>query len=113
MANRFEEYGKKYGTMVAVAVALLVWLLPTPEGMNITQHKLLSIFSGAVVLWITLSVSVATSSFIIVSLLYFWWAMQKEPSKTAFLCIMPGFRCLAFPLLPCGCSLRALSFPLP
>ena len=72
MANKLEEYGKKYGTIVAVAVALLVWLLPTPDGMNITQHKLLSIFSGAVVLWITLSVSVATSSFIIVSLLYFW-----------------------------------------
>lgn len=57
MAQNFEYYGKKYGNFVALAVALLVWLLPTPEGMNIVQHKLLTIFAGSVVLWITLSVS--------------------------------------------------------
>ena len=72
MAQNFEYYGKKYGNFVALAVALLVWLLPTPEGMNIVQHKLLTIFAGSVVLWITLSVSVATSSFIITVMLYFW-----------------------------------------
>ena len=53
MAQNFEYYGKKYGNFVALAVALLVWLLPTPEGMNIVQHKLLTIFAGSVVLWIT------------------------------------------------------------
>ena len=37
--------------------------------MNIVQHKLLTIFAGSVVLWITLSVSVATSSFIITVML--------------------------------------------
>lgn len=72
MANNFEEFGKKYGNYIALAVFLLVWLLPTPETMNITQHKLLAIFSGAIVLWITLSVSVATSTIIIVVLLYMW-----------------------------------------
>lgn len=72
MANKFEEAGKKYGTIIAVVVGLLVWLLPTPEGMTIVQHKLLSIFAGAVVLWVTISVSFATSTFIVISLLYFW-----------------------------------------
>ena len=96
MANRFEEYGKKYGTVVAVAVALLVWLLPTPEGMNITQHKLLSIFSGAVVLWITLSVSVATSSFIIVSLLYFWVGNAEGTLKNGVLVHNAGFSLSGF-----------------
>lgn len=72
MTKNFEYYGKKYGNFVALAVAIIIWLLPTPEGMNIIQHKLLTIFAGSVVLWITLSVSVATSSFIITVLLYFW-----------------------------------------
>ncbi|HIU16824.1 MAG TPA: DASS family sodium-coupled anion symporter [Candidatus Avidesulfovibrio excrementigallinarum] len=72
MANRFEELGKKYGNIIAVAVFFLVWLLPTPEGMTLVQHKLLAIFAGAVVLWVTLSVSFATSTFLIISLLYFW-----------------------------------------
>ncbi len=72
MANKFEEYGKKYGNYIALAVALIVWMLPTPESMNITQHKLLTIFAGSVVLWITLSVSVATSAIIIVPMLYLW-----------------------------------------
>lgn len=72
MANKFEEYGKKYGTIIAIAVAVLVWLLPTPDTMTLTQHKLLTIFSGAIVLWITLSVSIATSTMFIVPLLYLW-----------------------------------------
>ncbi|NDV18373.1 DASS family sodium-coupled anion symporter [Pseudodesulfovibrio sp. JC047] len=72
MANKFEDFGKKYGTIIAIAVALCVWLLPTPETMTITQHKLLTIFSGAVVVWITLSMSIATSTMMLVPILYLW-----------------------------------------
>lgn len=96
MANQFEELGKKYGTIVAVLVALLVWLLPTPDGMNLTQHKLLSIFSGAVVLWVTLSVSVATSSFIVVSLLYFWVGNAEGTMKDGVLVHNAGFALSGF-----------------
>lgn len=96
MANKFEEYGKKYGNIIALVVALLVWILPTPEGMNLTQHKLLTIFSGAVVLWITLSVSVATSSFIIVSLLYFWVGNAEGTIKDGALVHNAGFALSGF-----------------
>lgn len=72
MANKFEEMGKKYGTIAAFAVALLVWSLPTPASMTLTQHKLLTIFSGAIVFWITLSISIATSTIFLVSVLYLW-----------------------------------------
>ena len=91
MANKFEEVGKKYGNIVALAVALLVWFLPTPEGMNITQHKLLSIFSGAIVLWITLSVSVATSCILIVSLLYLWVGNPTGAEKDGMLVRQTSF----------------------
>ena len=91
MANKFEELGKKYGTAVALAVAILVWCLPTPAGMNITQHKLLSIFSGAIVLWITLSVSVATSCIMIVSLLYLWVGNATGAEKNGILVRQTNF----------------------
>ncbi|MDR1777845.1 MAG: anion permease [Desulfovibrio sp.] len=58
MANKFEELGQKYGLTAAVAIGRLVWLIPTPEGMTIVQHKLLTIFTAAVVLWITIGVNV-------------------------------------------------------
>lgn len=72
MASKFEDAGKKYGFMLGILVGLLIWMLPTPESMTIVQHKLLSIFGGAVVLWISIGVSFATSTFLIVTLLYFW-----------------------------------------
>lgn len=71
-ANKFEELGKNYGLLCGILVGVLVWLLPTPESMTIVQHKLLSIFAGAVVLWITIGVSFATSTLMIIVLLYFW-----------------------------------------
>jgi anion transporter len=85
------EFGKKWGTIIALAVALLVWILPTPEGMNITQHKVLAIFSGAIVLWITLSVSVATSIIIIVPLLYLWVGNPTGAMKDGVLVRQAGF----------------------
>lgn len=70
--NAFEVWGKKYGLILAILVGVAVWALPTPQGLSIVQHKLLSIFAGAVVLWITIGVSFATSTIIIIVLLYFW-----------------------------------------
>ncbi len=72
MANSFETWGKKYGLLLAIIVSIVIWFLPIPETMTITQHKLLTIFGGAVVLWITIGVNFAASTFIVVSALYFW-----------------------------------------
>ena len=68
----FEQWGKKYGLILSVVVFFLIWALPTPAGMNLVQHKLLAIFGGAIVLWITIGVNFAVSTFAIVILLYFW-----------------------------------------
>lgn len=72
MANVFETWGRKYGFILAVLVGIAIWAMPTPVEMTITQHKLLAIFGGAVVAWITLGVNFAVSTFAVVSLLYFW-----------------------------------------
>lgn len=68
----FEQWGKKYGLWAAVIVFLLIWLLPTPTGMTLVQHKLLAIFGAAIIMWITIGVNFAVSTFIIITLLYFW-----------------------------------------
>jgi len=72
MANSFQTCGKKYGFFLGLIVGIWIWLLPTPEGMNITQHKLLSIFGGSVVLWISIGVNFAVSTFLSIVGLYFW-----------------------------------------
>ncbi|MDR3591042.1 MAG: DASS family sodium-coupled anion symporter [Negativicutes bacterium] len=72
MSSSFEDWGRKYGLVLALVVGLAIWLLPTPATMSITQHKLLSIFGGAVVVWITIGINFAVSTFAIISLLYFW-----------------------------------------
>ncbi|HWR31526.1 MAG TPA: DASS family sodium-coupled anion symporter [Negativicutes bacterium] len=79
----FEQWGKKYGAILSVLVFFAIWALPTPEGMTVVQHKLLSIFGGAIVLWITIGVNFAVSTFAVVVLLYFWvgnptGALNKE-----------------------------------
>lgn len=68
----FEQWGKKYGLILAIVVGISLWLIPTPVSMTITQHKLLAIFGGAVVAWVTIGVNFAVSTFAVVSLLYFW-----------------------------------------
>lgn len=72
MANAFETWGKKYGLMVSILVGLAIWFYPVSPLMTVTQHKLLSVFGGAVILWITIGVNFAVSSIITTSLLYFW-----------------------------------------
>ena len=72
MANSFETWGKKYGLILSILVGLFIWSLPTPATMSITQHKLLAIFGGAVITWITIGINFAVSTFAVVALLYFW-----------------------------------------
>lgn len=68
----FEQWGKKYGLVLSVLVFFLIWALPTPVGMKVVQHKLLAIFGGAIIMWITIGVNFAVSTFITTVLLYFW-----------------------------------------
>jgi anion transporter len=72
MANAFETLGKKYGLVLGVVVGLIIWFMPVPAALTVTQHKLLSLFGGAIIMWITIGVNFAVSSIITTCLLYFW-----------------------------------------
>ncbi len=80
--NAFEAWGRRYGLLLSIAVGVALWLLPTPVSMTATQHKLLAIFGGAVVAWVTIAVNFAVSTFAIVCLLYFWVG-NAEGKRTA------------------------------
>lgn len=67
----FEGWGRKWGLLLSLAVGLAIWMIPL-SGINITQHKVLSIFGGAVALWVTVGVNFAVSSLLITTFLYFW-----------------------------------------
>jgi len=61
-----------------------------------SQHKLLTIFSGAVVLWITIGVNFAVSTLITTTLLYFWVGNPTGQMKDGALVHNAGFALSAF-----------------
>ena len=67
----FEAWGKKWGLILSFLTGVLVWLIPI-AGVNPVQHKMLSIFAGAIVVWVTMGVNFAVSIFIMICFLYFW-----------------------------------------
>jgi len=85
VAHSFESWGRKYGLVLALALGIVVWLLPTPAGMTVTQHKLLTLFAAAVVMWVTICVNFAVSSFFVVTFLYFWVGNPTGATKAGWL----------------------------
>jgi sodium-dependent dicarboxylate transporter 2/3/5 len=86
-----DSAAKRYGLIIAILVGVCIWILPTPDGMNLTQHKLLSLFAGLVVLWVTIGVNFAVSSFIGVTALYFWVGNATGAVKNGALVHDPNF----------------------
>jgi len=81
----FESWGKKYGVVLGFALGIVIWMLPTPAGMTLTQHKLLTLFVVAVVMWVTIAVNFAVSAFFVVSVLYFWVGNATGAMKNGWL----------------------------
>ena len=63
---------KKWGVPLAVAAALLVWILPTPTGLELQGHKALVVFAGVFVLYLTEALSLPVTSILIVPLCALW-----------------------------------------
>jgi anion transporter len=70
-AGGFEAWGKKWGLLLSLIVGTAIWLMPIAN-VNVTQHKMLAIFGGAVAVWVTMGVNFAVSIFIMICFLYFW-----------------------------------------
>jgi len=72
MENKLAIWGKKYGLAVGFLVGVVIWFTEMPVDMTVAQHKLLAIFGGAIIAWISSGVNFAVSTLITTTLLYFW-----------------------------------------
>ncbi len=64
-------WNRRYGLLISVLLGAAIWFSPI-AGVTPTQHKLLSVFGGAIALWVTLGVNFAVSIFFLTCFLYFW-----------------------------------------
>lgn len=96
MVNKLDVLGKKYGLIAGILVGLAIWFTPMPAGMTVVQHKLLTIFGGAIIVWITIGVNFAVSTLITTSLLYFWVGNLTGQVKDGVLIRNPEFAMSAF-----------------
>lgn len=67
----------------AVAVLLLVWVLPLPAALPVAGHHALAILAFAVVLWISEAVSYPVSAALIIGLISLLLGLGPNPDKPA------------------------------
>jgi solute carrier family 13 (sodium-dependent dicarboxylate transporter), member 2/3/5 len=70
-----------WGLLFAVAVLLLVLVLPTPEGLPVAGQRVLAVFGFAVIVWVTEALDYAVSAVVIAALLAFLLGMSPDPAN--------------------------------
>lgn len=73
---------KTWGIPIAILVFLLLFFMPTPEGMKPDAQKSIAIFTGALVLWITNPIPIYLTSIIAILMLPLTGAVKDQ--ETAF-----------------------------
>jgi anion transporter len=91
----FEAWGRRWGLLLSLVVGLAIWMIPM-SGINVTQHKVLSIFGAAIALWVTVGVNFAVSSLLITTFLYFWVGNATGALKNGALVRNPDFAISGF-----------------
>lgn len=77
-----EESMKRWGIPLAIIVFLVLFFMPTPEGMKPDAQKSIAIFTSALVLWITTPIPIYLTSIISILLLPLTGAVKDQ--ETAF-----------------------------
>lgn len=76
--SKVEEGMKKFGIPIAVIIALLLFFMPTPEGMSLEAQRAIAIFTGALILWITTPIPIYLTSIIAILLLPLVGAVEDQ-----------------------------------
>ncbi|AJS60637.1 SLC13 family permease [Paenibacillus sp. IHBB 10380] len=76
--SKVEEGMKKFGVPLAVIIALLLFFMPTPEGMSLEAQRAIAIFTGALILWITTPIPIYLTSIIAILLLPLVGAVEDQ-----------------------------------
>ena len=72
---------KLWGLLFAVAVLLLVLVLPTPEGLPVAGQRVLAVFGFAVIVWVSEALDYAVSAVVIAALLAFLLGLSPDPAN--------------------------------
>lgn len=76
--SKLEEGMKRFGIPLAIVIALLLFLMPTPEGMSVEAQRAIAIFTGALILWITTPIPIYLTSIIAILLLPLVGAVEDQ-----------------------------------
>ena len=63
----FDAFLKAVGVPLAIAVAVAIWLAPTPQNLSIEGHKALALFGSIFVLYLTEAIPLAIANLLVVS----------------------------------------------
>jgi anion transporter len=72
---------KNWGLLAAVAVLIVILLLPTPEGLPVAGHRMLAILAFAVIVWMTEALDYAVSALVIAALMAFLLGLSPNPAN--------------------------------
>ena len=76
-----QPFLKRYGLIVAFAVLVLLICLPTPAGLPVAGHRMLSILVFAVIVWMTEAVSYPVSAAVIMAFTAFLLGISPNPAN--------------------------------
>jgi len=76
--SKIEIAMKRFGIPLAVIIALLLFFMPTPEGMSLEAQRSIAIFTGALILWITTPIPIYLTSIIAILLLPLVGAVEDQ-----------------------------------
>src|ERR1700758_1293669 len=74
---------KSWALPLAVAVLLLVLVLPPPDGLPVAGQRVLAVFGFAVVVWVTEALDYAVSAIVISGLMAVLLGISPDPAKPA------------------------------
>lgn len=85
-----------WGLLVAIAVLLVILLLPTPAGLPVAGHRMLAILAFAVIIWMTEAIDYAVSAIVIAVLMAFLLGLAPSVANPNVLLGTSGALTLAF-----------------
>src|SRR5471032_667913 len=89
-------FASNWGLLAAVAVLIVILLLPTPAGLPVAGHHMLAILAFAVIIWMTEAVDYAVSAIVIAVLMAFLLGLAPSVANPKVLLGTSGALALAF-----------------
>ena len=81
LGSRLHWIKGNWGLLLAAAVLLAILLMPTPTGLSAAGHRMLAVFSFAVIVWVTEALDYAVSAVVIAALMAFLLGISPNVAK--------------------------------